>query len=288
MSMYKMSLLTALLLMKIALIKTSAPAKVGQNDANMIQDVIQNDVAKNSQKQANAVEECQMRAMGQSQRIDGITLVSQAEQQKNAEIANQVAAQDCINAKKEQQREISQKIKESVESTLRGVSKKPKSSCVKRLNPQQRECFVKKVIRNFYNEPIWQILIHDNVAELFYQNKVAMMIVSEHPEYEFSKLPGKCFTHFPSATLRAKQNALGNIVSVEGEPASMREKDKKCLPCSNFLKGGSESSVEGKGASCANSCSLADSLLNTESLYESINKPKPAEKKDKPAEKKDN
>jgi Polar tube protein 2 from Microsporidia len=272
-------------------IRAEAPsnfAKPAPNnqEAAMVAQALQSNMALNNRKFNEQIAECQIKALKGSPKptIEGVVMVPRQENSAQAAQMVQEQRNECITKKIQQQKALVEEMKRLVNKAGNldpsGSESKP---CVRKLNMKNKECFTKNAIKKFYSEPVWQILIHDNVGQIWYKKKLVYMVVAEFLKYTKKESPLGCFTAFPNTSLAAKQNALGNIVSVVGKP-KVPTKGKKCRPCSEFSVGGKKS-YEGEDPNCSYSCDPMENLLSSSpDDFVKAAKPDRTEPKKKPTE----
>lgn len=169
--------------------------------------------------------------------------------------------QECAYKKAKTRTELQEKLKRAVESALVQKDEPKKQTCISKLDRSSHECFVKSVISNFYTKPVWKVAIHDNVAELWYEGKLVLMIVNEVIHYLINSVTDDCFTFFPNSMLLTEENALGHVIKVTGKPATPKQGSSNsiCRPCSDFSK--DTKVIEGVASNCVASCDPANNLF---------------------------
>lgn len=215
--------------------------------------------------------------------MDGVTMVP------NDPVSDQLREmerkQSCIATKIRTQQEFNKKVGKLIQDTASETKKDlrtslEKKACVNKLDRANHECFVKNVLKDFYTSVVWKVAVHDNVAQLWYHYKLALMIVFENVEYTIHPEEQECFTFFPTSNVAAEENALGHIVNIIGKPATPKGSNSdQCRPCSDFSK---DKTVEGAGVKCSNSCDPSNALF-TSSNFKVKRKGKDAEATTKPA-----
>lgn len=174
--------------------------------------------------------------------------------------------QKCVQTKIRAQQELSKKVNRLIQETeietKKNITEKmEKSKCVTKLDRANHECFIKNALNDFYTSVVWKVAVHDNVAQLWYHDKLVLMIVFEPIEYNIHSEDKECFTFFPTSNVAAEENALGHVVKIVGTP-SVGKKDSKtgeCRPCTDFLK--ENKTLDGTGMRCENSCDPSNILF---------------------------
>lgn len=219
---------------------------------------------KMSEEQANRynVDTCKFLPENKNKVIEGVTITPfnpLAEQMDQIQ-RKQKCMQNKIKVEKEIQSKVNSIINEELRKSKQKIENKIEGpgTCVNKLNRKQHSCFVNDVIESFYSTPVWRIAVHNNVAELWYKNKLVFMMIYEKIDYDVTPEKQGCFTFFPVSNLTAEENALGHVVKVVGKPSSSKKRgkngNKECRPCSDFLKDDNYMTQEGKGNKCSNSC----------------------------------
>lgn len=174
--------------------------------------------------------------------------------------------QKCIATKIKAQQEFNKKVTKLIQETASDSKKDfrsalDKKNCVSKLDRGNHECFIKNVLKDFYTSVVWKVAVHDNVAQLWYHDKLALMIVFENVEYNIHPEEQECFTFFPTSNVAAEENALGHIVNIVGKPATPKSNAESCRPCSDFAK--DNKTVEGAAVKCTNSCDPSNALFTS-------------------------
>lgn len=215
-------------------------------------------------------DECADKAMRENRIIEGVSIVPS--DPITSQIENIERKQKCVATKIKAQQEFTSKvnklIQQTAEDTKKDVSEaSEKKQCVSKLDKANHECFVKNVLKDFYTSVVWKVAVHDNVAQLWYHDKLVLMIVYETVEYNIHPEEKECFTFFPTSNVAAEENALGHVVNIVGKPATPYNKtSSECRPCTDFLKDGK--TLDGTGIKCSNNCDPAN-LLFTASNFKS-------------------
>lgn len=190
--------------------------------------------------------------------------------------------QQCYITKAKIQKEVENRIQQVVKETTKKAAASfqgnlEKRNCINKLDRSNHECFIKDVLKDFYTAVVWKVAVHDNVAQLWYHDKLVLMIVFETIEYDVKPEEQECFTFFPTSNVAAEENALGHVVNVIGKPAVPKvpgmHGTSECRPCTDFLK---ENTVEGTAARCSNSCDSSNYLFSTSSSFKTVKKNKAA------------
>lgn len=172
--------------------------------------------------------------------------------------------QQCLIAKAKTQKAIEDTMKRVVKETTKQAANDfqknlEKKNCVNKLDRANHECFVKDVLKDFYTAVVWKVAVHDNVAQLWYHDKLVLMLVFETIDYNVKPEEQECFTFFPTSNVAAEENALGHVVNVIGKPATPKSATQgECRPCTDFLK----KTVEGTASKCTNNCDPSNILFS--------------------------
>lgn len=172
--------------------------------------------------------------------------------------------QKCVQTKIEAQRELNKKLNKLIKETEIESKKninKEETKCITKLDRANHECFIKNVLNDFYTSVVWKVAIHDNVSQLWYHDKLVMMIVFEPLEYDIHSEEKECLTFFPTSNVAAEENALGHVVRIIGKPNVPKKNSKsgECRPCTDFLK--ENKTLDGTGMNCENSCDPSNILF---------------------------
>jgi len=229
---------------------------------------IQNKVAEERTKGSN-VDTCKLLPENKNKVIEGVTItpLNPLTAQMDAIQQRETCMRNKMRIEKEIQSKVNSIINEELRKSKRQIESKIEGpgTCVNKLNRKQHSCFVNDVIESFYSTPVWRIAIHNNVAELWYKNKLVFMMIYEKLDYNVTPEKEGCFTFFPVSNLTAEENALGHVVKVVGKPSSAKKRGKEggkeCRPCSDFLKEDNYMTQEGKGMKCSNDCDPVSQLL---------------------------
>lgn len=231
-------------------------------------------------------DECADKAMRENRIIDGVTLAPT--DPITTQLENIEKRQKCVANKIKMQQEFSKKVNNLISQTTAEArkeitaDKQDTKKCVSKLDKGNHECFVKNVLNDFYTSVVWKVAVHDNVAQLWYHDKLVVMVVYEPIEYNIHPEEKECFTFFPTSTVAAEENALGHVVNIVGKPNTPYNKAaSECRPCTDFLK--DNKTIEGKGMQCTNSCDPANLLFTTTNFRSKKNKEGKEQGKEKPA-----
>lgn len=212
-----------------------------------------------NQGQYKPGDECANKALRENRIIEGVTLAP------NDPATNQLEdmerKQRCMINKAKIQQEFTRKVGNLFQKTKEEVEKAEpeKKKCVSKLDRGHQDCFVNSVLNDFYTSVVWKVAVHNNVAQLWYHDKLAIMIVYEPIHYSIKPEEKECLTFFPTSDVAAEENALGHVVRILGKPITPGSKTaSECRPCTDFLK----KTVEGKGMQCANSCDTTSTMYS--------------------------
>lgn len=211
-----------------------------------------------------AGDECADKAMRENRIIDGVSLAPS--DPITTQLENIEKRQKCVANKIKMQQDFNRKVNNLIQQTTNEAKKNPeapeKKRCISKLDRANHECFVKHVLNDFYTSVVWKVAIHDNVAQLWYHDKLVLMVVFEPIEYNIHPEAKECLTFFPVTNIAAEENALGHVVNIVGKPATPYSKTaSECRPCTDFLK--DNKTIEGKGIQCSNSCDPANLLFSS-------------------------
>lgn len=229
-------------------------------ESNMIINHIQSKMA-NDAMMASHGDDCNK---GKDKIIEGVTIVPHdpiTEQFRDLE-----RRQKCVQTKMRAQQELNKKVNRLIQETEMETKKNltekmEKSKCITKLDRANHECFIKNALNDFYTSVVWKVAVHDNVAQLWYHDKLVLMIVFEPIEYDIHSENKECLTFFPTSNVAAEENALGHVVKIVGTPR-VGKKDAKtgeCRPCTDFLK--DNKTLDGAGMRCENSCDPTNILF---------------------------
>ncbi len=161
-----------------------------------------------------------------------------------------------------------QKAKNAAEKTYNNVLtsevKNKDNNCTYSMDKKANNCFITKYLDNIVKHPMWNIVLHDNVIQIFFGSKLRKMIIFENFNYIIKNPVKNCVTRFKDATAIAKHNAFGSVLGVIGD--MIKKKKFECTPC-EMSKSGSvnaNKSIDGQSDSCS-SCDPFNNLMGYQS-----------------------
>lgn len=154
---------------------------------------------------------------------------------------------------------------------------KPEKTCVQSFDKKANSCYLSKYINTMINHPVWNIVLHNNVVEIYYGKVLRKLLILELFSYRIVKKALHCITHFKYSNALAKHNAFGTTLEITGDISNAKKND--CYPCGMSK---SSDNVDGKGHDC-NTCNPLAQLMGIESIVDANldESPRPSEYKKK-------
>lgn len=158
--------------------------------------------------------------------------------------------------------------------------------CLYAMDKKANNCFITKFLDQIVSHPMWNIVLHLNVIQIFFGTKLRKMIVFENFNYVIKNAVKNCITRFKDATAVAKHNAFGSVLEFIGDLP--KEQKLECTPCGmGKVNKTSNMSIEGQGDLCS-SCDPFTQLMGYQSHITEVTNNKSAKTKGKNSQKKGN
>lgn len=182
-----------------------------------------------------------------------------------------------------------QKAKVAATETFNKVitsQKNPEKKCTYTMDKKANNCYISKFLDQITSHPMWNIVLHRNVVEIFNGTKLRKMIIFENFNYIVKNAVKNCITRFKNATAVEKHNAFGSVLEFIGDMP--KEQKMECTPCGmGKVNKTSNMSVEGQGDSCS-SCDPFSQLMGFQSKITELATSKSTKSKGKSSPKKNN
>ncbi len=181
-----------------------------------------------------------------------------------------------------------QKAKTAASETFNKVinsESKNQENCTYSMDKKANNCFITKYLDQIVKHPMWNIVLHDNVIQIFFGSRLRKMIIFENFNYIIKNPVKNCVTRFKDATAIAKHNAFGSVLGVIGD--IVKKKKLECTPCGMKMQnsGNSNKSIDGQSDACS-SCDPFTNLMGYQSSITEVKVTKPEKLKNENKRKK--
>ncbi len=152
--------------------------------------------------------------------------------QKDSEYGkSKVIPLDCIKKVNEKFKKASIAANEKFNQVMKTQDIVPEKNCVYSMDKKTNNCYISNFLDKIVKHPMWNIVLHSNVIQIFFGTKLRKMIIFENFNYVVKDRVKKCITRFKDATAVTKHNIFGTVLNFLGE---LPKKQKiMCAPCNN-------------------------------------------------------